>query len=169
MMQKLKKLYLTLPLLGTAFVAFGYYCKYCNMDHAKATECPRSAIVKTIYEIVKDKLSHCKSVNDAGSIISSIGNILAIKKKEMLYKDILDSFSTTEQLEVALNVINDMILIASHYACDHGYYDWEQVPFDWDKVFGSDCDSASTLPNSEANQKKDLEEHDVFESGYGDK
>ena len=92
-MKNLKTTIFSITLLGTTFVALGYFCRRCGIDHEWPGECiglscDRGEGYDTMFKedfdrAIKNKKSHCRNAGEARRIIGEINSLLDTKEREI--------------------------------------------------------------------------------------
>ena len=162
-MKNLKTTIFSVTLLGTTFVALGYFCEKCRTNHEWLGECigfgrdgernvaqDKARYENCVTSIVKDSIRHCHSCDNANAVIGKLRRLLEIKEFQRKYRDLWDIGFDEKWLRAFGEFLDDMDGRIKNYKNSHN----ENV-INWEEVFG---DSKFTLSSP------DNENDHVFEN-----
>ena len=176
-MKNLKTTIFSVTLLGTTFVALGYFCKWCGTDHRYLMDCPAyncgigeasDTIVKEyVVSLVKDEIKHCRNAGEARRIISEINGLLNTKELEMRYSEILGLLHTQKSIEETRKGLEDVSKAMINHSInrDCGFCFDDEI-LNWSEVFGSDCETAPALTNHRDSWNEGSNEPDPWDSRH---
>lgn len=168
-MKKIKTTTFSFGLLGTTFIALGYFCEKCRMTHEWPGECNAlvflscgmedaydTMLKEDIDKAIKDKIRHCRTAGEAFGVMSELGSILTAKETEVRYRGLFNIHWTQERIDevrkLLKNVSETMWNHSVHKDCGRSVGMIMDEILNWDEVFGAGC-THEYIPS-------------IYESGY---
>lgn len=180
-MKNLKTTIFSITLLGTTFVALGYFCEKCRIDHERLSECaafirgPDETRLELMREYIanlvkQDSMASIKrheAPGDKGSFQYIFSRYLSLREFELQYSEFCNlglecCLKVRKFFEDARADVNGRI---RDYYTARGQCAWETIS-DWSEVFGSDCETTPALPNHGDGWNEGSNEPDPWDSGY---
>ncbi|MGX8716994.1 MAG: hypothetical protein ACSW8C_03325 [bacterium] len=185
-MKNLKTTIFSVTLLGTTFVALGYWCEKCRTHHEWPGECVALANLscdrenyntmfkEDFYKAIKGKISHCRNVGEARCIMDEIRGVLSTKEEEIRKEEWEIRCRSLLNLSWTQERINEVRKLLDHVSTeminhsirrDCGFCFDDEI-LNWSEVFGSDCETTPALPNHGDGWNEVSNEPDLWDSGY---
>ena len=169
-MKNLKTIVLSLGLLSTTFVALGYFCEKCRVNHERLSDCRAKGTEDETFRnyitsVVKDAIRKQGPFrSDAYEVFGIIHHILKEKEFELLYRDFFSINWSKERIQQTRDFMLDVEKQIHNYESSHTNF-MPNLPINWDEVFGSDCKSAPGTTDPE--DKNDVFNSDNWEYPFG--
>lgn len=174
MKEKLKTMIFSIALLGTTFVALGYFCERCHTEHNYISECASdpwhkygpeeqnrrlNEIYKMyIYSIAKNEIKkYCRDGYGAQEVINKIRDILREQEWHSRYYNLFSDHNftsewTQERIDEGRKSLDEIERIIRDYHKTSGCS--MDSPMDWEVVFGS---GSKSVPDPSSNQNSLIE------------